>query len=131
RHQLRDHAVREVSIFGHSHGGGSTYDLTELLSQNVTMLPPFTVPYTAYVDAIGNLSDVYLSAETQRPPLSQFHTNLWQPTLTPVHGASIPGSEDNIDVNTQLGRSTSHTTIDDDQYVHSFIRARIETKVAR
>ncbi|MBX9791308.1 MAG: hypothetical protein K2Y37_20505, partial [Pirellulales bacterium] len=131
RHQLRDHAVREVSIFGHSHGGGSTYDLTELLETNQSMLPTFSVPFTAYVDGIKNGSNADPRAEDRRPRLTQFHSNFWQDTPSPVRGITIPGSEDNIGVNTQWGKPDIHTTIDEDQDVLGWIKVRIESKVRR
>jgi len=135
RHQLRDHVVGEVSIFGHSHGGGSTHDLAGYLSQNQSTLPSFSVPFTAYVDAIKNTSDVETAAEDRRPPLSQFHSNFWQwyyyPSPLALHGASIPGSEDDINVNSQWGTSDAHTTMDNNIQIVGAIRGRVESKVSR
>ena len=60
-----------VSIFGYSHGGGSTHDLAERLDINRGSLGTFTMPYTAYIDGISNSSDIDItipSAACRRAP---------------------------------------------------------------
>jgi len=67
-----------VSIFGYSHGGGSTYDLAERLANNAGSIGAFTVPYTAYIDGIENDSDIDLDSERRLPPGTQYHVNYYQ-----------------------------------------------------
>ena len=88
---IQNRDVRELAVFGYSHGGGSTYDLCERLV-DTTSLSPFSVGFTAYIDGIENggsdLMDTVLKTlfgvdsdtdpEMRRPPASDFHLNIYQ-----------------------------------------------------
>ena len=75
---IQNRSVRELAIFGYSHGGGSTYDLCALLDIRRDTISEFSVNFTSYVDAIENDSDTDTDAETRRPPASEFHLNQYQ-----------------------------------------------------
>ncbi|MDI6809939.1 MAG: hypothetical protein QME66_13385, partial [Candidatus Eisenbacteria bacterium] len=67
--------VNQVAIFGYSHGGGSTHDLAERLDNNRGTIGAFTIPFTAYVDAVTQGA---ITQENRRPPGSGFHVNFYQ-----------------------------------------------------
>ncbi len=131
--------VEEVAIYGYSHGGGSTYDLSWLLNENVIgnefdITQPFTVTLTGYIDAITNTT---IGAENRRPPLTDFHVNQYQQN-TGIGGAFLNGGPSNgdddldrsnlLDVN---GNPIVHGTIDDNMTILSFLKTRILQRVTR
>jgi cysteine-rich repeat protein len=103
-----------VSIYGYSHGGGSTHDLAGRLDTNRASIGTFTMPYTAYVDGIRNSSDIDITSETRLPPSTAYHVNYYQRNDFLLRGNSVPGS--NVDVNvstTPWGSGLVHTSVDD------------------
>jgi hypothetical protein len=97
------------------------------LDNNRAGIGTFTIPFTGYLDAIGNISNVYVLAETRRPP-TQFHTNIYQ-TNGSLDGAHVDGAEDNFDVTTRPGMT--HGDLDDDLFVQDIIFQRVLGKVQR
>ncbi len=82
---INDRGVDKVALLGYSRGGGKVYELAEALDGNPAITRPFTIPMTAYVDAINALLalDPYASypkplPEIKRPPLSLYHLNQYQ-----------------------------------------------------
>ena len=59
--QVKKCFVSEIGIFGHSHGGGSTYNLADRLNDRRGAIGGFTIPFKSYVDAIKENS---INAET-------------------------------------------------------------------
>ena len=122
--QKRD--IHIVSIYGYSHGGGSTHDLAQRLDTNRASIGTFTFPYTAYIDAVKNSSDIDLNPEDRLPPATQYHVNYYETNLLP-QGTSIPASNVNIDV----GSGVSHTQIDDLPAVRSGVQDPLVARVTR
>jgi hypothetical protein len=117
--------VSHVAIFGHSHGGGATFDLAGALGYYWFGLVNFTIDFTAYVDAIRNRSDFDPIAEEHLPADTQYHMNYYQHHL-PIHGVAVAGAAENLDVNTtNWGQSLHHTTIDNDPNVIAAVRDRL------
>jgi hypothetical protein len=124
--QIVGNGVRQVAIFGHSHGGGSTYDLASRLDQNRATLGTFTIPFTGYMDALGNQTNVFMDPELRRPPGTAFHTNVYQTTGV-LHGDRVLAADDNFDVTGRPGMT--HADLDDDPFVHEILRTRVFGKV--
>lgn len=109
-----------VSIFGYSHGGGSTHDLAERLDNNRGGIGTFTMPYSAYVDAIENDSDFDIQSETRLPPATGYHVNYYQRNDLLIKGNSVPGANVNINANDQpWGGGLDHGAVDDHPNVRS------------
>jgi len=115
--------VISLAVYGHSWGGGATYDLINRLTTDAgagLIQNPFDIPYTAYIDAVQHSLAAIGAAETRRPPSSQFHVNYYQQIGTPnefinIHGNTVQGANFELDVNTTLwGSLIDHYTIDDD-----------------
>lgn len=103
-----------VSIYGYSHGGGSTHDLAERLDDNRGSIGTFTIPYTAYIDGIGNSSDIDITSETRLPPSTTYHVNYYQRNDFLIRGNSVPGANVDVNVgNTPWGSGLDHGAIDD------------------
>ncbi len=123
-----------VSIFGYSHGGGSTYDLAERLDINRASIGTFTMPYSAYVDAIENDSDIDIQSERRRPLASAYHVNYYQRSDLFIKGNSITtgGAEVDINVNnTPWGGGLVHGEIDDHANVRSGVLDPLLLRVPR
>ena len=121
-----------VSIFGYSHGGGSTFDLAERLAINAGSIGSFTIPYTAYVDAIENDSDIDIESERRRPIGSAYHVNYYQREDFFIRGNSVPGADVDVNVNsTPWGAGIEHTGVDDLANVRSGIRDPLLLRVPR
>ncbi len=118
--------VTQVSIMGYSHGGGSTYMLSEQLANTDLIVNPYSVPFTAYVDAIRQPLINFLP-ETRRPLRSNFHSNQYQTNDKLLHGAQGTG-DDELD-RSSLG--VNHVTIDDHAMVIELLKDRLESKVQR
>ena len=107
--QVKTCFIKELGIFGHSHGGGSTYNLAKLLDEKRNEIGAFTIPYTGYVDAIKENS---VNAEDRFPPSAAYLLNYYQKDGF-IDGFSVPGA-DNHDV-TPWG--LGHGGIDNDARV--------------
>ncbi|MGI8978415.1 MAG: Calx-beta domain-containing protein [Pirellulaceae bacterium] len=133
---INTRGVDKVDIMGYSHGGGSTFVLAWRLEQNTIagsgiadIIKPFSIPFTAYIDAIDDGGPVP-TAETRRPPMSLFHCNQYQRNWTllmPLAG-DRSGGDDDID-RSYLG--VDHVTIDDNTVVLGFLSVRFLQKVTR
>lgn len=135
--QHRD--VKKVAIYGYSHGGGSTYVLSSVLSNNYTAIgSQFTIPYTAYVDAVQDDGIWDPKREQRRPMGSVFHANYYQEGHIADFdygldgGPLIPsmqpdaGYEENVD---QPDPTETHGSIDDEPTILHDIFMRITTKM--
>ena len=81
---------------------------------NRASIGTFTVPYTAYVDAIRNASDIDIASETRRPPTSAYHVNYYERNDFFIKGNSVPGANVDVNVNsTPWGADLDHGGIDD------------------
>ena len=133
---IRDRAVESVVSFGYSHGGGSTYDLSERLDSNRATLGTFDIPFTSYVDGVENDSDFDIQQERRFPPGSAYHANHYQRGSLedffldggPVSGANPPPS--GLDVETTFwGANANHFVVDDYTQVRDFIRLNLDQRV--
>jgi len=112
--QLR--GVKQIAIYGFSHGGGNTHDLAKKLDDNRGAIGTFTIVYTGYVDAIAQPLG---RGEQRRPPASQYHVNYYQTyyALWPFIGHGVPSqppADFTVNVNDMdWGKDLRHTTIDD------------------
>jgi hypothetical protein len=124
-----------VSIFGYSHGGGSTYDLAERLDVNRASIGTFTMPYSAYVDAIENDSDIDIESERRRPRATGYHVNYYERNDFLIKGNSINsggGAEVDVNVNsTPWGGGLGHSEIDDHANVRSGVLDPLLLRVPR
>jgi len=135
---IQTRGVTEVVIFGYSHGGGSTHDLSELLDANRGGIGTFSIPYTSYVDGIDNSSNISTAPELRLPPSSAYHVNQYQHgTLAELFldGGPIPGSippPTGLDVETTVwGAAATHYTVDDFDQVRDLIRNDLIPRVNR
>ncbi len=105
----------------HSHGGGSTYNMSNRLNVNRGAIGGFTIPYTGYIDAIKENS---INAENRFPPSAAHLLNYYQRDGI-LDGAAVPGG-DNHDV-TPWG--LGHGGIDNDARVMGAIEGRAKAKI--
>lgn len=118
---IRERGVGSVAIFGYSHGGGSTYDLAELLDLSRPALGVFEIEYTSYVDSVSNNSDFDTAQELRRPPSTAFHLNHYQRGVfvedLGLDGGPVPDSNpppSGLDVETTpWGVGATHFEVDD------------------
>jgi hypothetical protein len=111
---IQGRGITVVTIFGYSHGGGSTHDLAQRLDNNRGSIGTFTFPYTAYIDGIRNSSDIDIASETRLPPATQYHVNYYQRNDLFIRGNSVPGANVDVNVNnTPWGGGLAHSSIDD------------------
>jgi len=114
---VQSRGVGSVSIYGYSHGGGSTADLAARLNANRATIGTFVIPFTAYVDGIQNDSDFDLGIETELPASTQYHANYYHGSgcgFPPLCGGPVPGADLNLNVNTTAwGAGLTHYTVDD------------------
>jgi hypothetical protein len=131
---IQERGVTDVAIMGYSHGGGSTYGLSWRLSRNTVVgsgvsdiTNAFSIVFTGYIDAIDD-GGPSPGAETRRPLLSQFHCAQYEQNnvLGFLNGAPS-GGDDDMD-RSYLG--VTHTTIDDNTIVLSWLRTRLRQKVS-
>jgi hypothetical protein len=133
---IKERAVDEVAIFGHSWGGGATYLISNALTNNAASIGTFSIKYTAYVDAAQfRVARLPVPAETRPPAGSAWHVNMYQRTdPTSTKGAPTvplaPGKGQNIDVFT-WDALAKHTTIDNLIQVKNKIANDVKTRVAR
>ncbi len=119
--------VHVVSIYGYSHGGGSTHDLAERLNNNRGSIGTFTLPYTAYIDGVENDSDIDLEWESRLPPTTQYHVNYYQRNFIPM-GTSVSGANVNINLSSS---GVQHGEIDDRSDVRSGVQQALVQHVPR
>jgi cysteine-rich repeat protein len=111
---VRDRGTGSVAIFGYSHGGGSTHDLAGRLNSNRGSIGSFSIDYTAYIDGIGNSSDIDITSETSLPPSTAYHVNYYQRSDLFLRGNSVSGADVNVNVNnTPWGGGLDHGAVDD------------------
>lgn len=135
---IKNRGVTQVAIFGYSHGGGSTHDLAEKLDIHSAGIGAFSVPFTAYIDAVENdyclvIDRSFLGPELRRPPGSAYHVNFYQEGLLDFHGGPIidrlpQDYEKNVD---SLTPTHTHKTIANDASILGFIEARLATFVQK
>lgn len=135
---IRNRSVRELAIFGYSHGGGSTYDLCERLHVQRTHIGAFSIEFTSYVDGIQNHAGS-LFAERRKPLASRFHANQYQrrgflprdfPKGRPVASSEPPTSGLHVE-DRPWGEGAGHYDIDDFAQVRDFIRETLAVRVSR
>ncbi|OGV44928.1 MAG: hypothetical protein A2X46_17320 [Lentisphaerae bacterium GWF2_57_35] len=130
---VENRGVTAVAVIGYSHGGGSTFRISDRMAADQTA---FNLVFTAYIDAITQPL-LNATAENRRPVGSSFHANYYQvaqmndsPLFLDGTPSTPPGAgfEDNVDDPTV---TEGHTTIDDAQIVHDGIRTRLFQQVNR
>jgi len=137
---IQDNRISNLAIAGYSHGGGSTYDISNLLNENreeITRM--FYIQLTAYIDAV---SQPYAGVETRWPTSSHSQSTFYQDNDWTLHGGptAYPGYGtvyDNCHVNCLnqgccgygWGDLLGHTTIDDAQQVLNRIETLIPTQL--
>ena len=121
-----------VSIYGYSHGGGSTHDLADRLNTDRASIGTFTMPYTAYVDAIRNSSDIDIRSETRLPPSTAYHVNYYQRNDLFIRGDSVSGADVDVNVtSTPWGSGLDHGAIDDHPNVRDGVLQPLLARVPR
>lgn len=133
RNSINNQGYTEVALLGYSHGGGSVYDLSLLLMQESTppfgtIIQPFTISMTSYIDAIETGTTL---SENRRPELSEYHLNQFQMNGIALVGVPTADSElldDDIDVSSG---GLVHQTIDDNMDVLNLVAFKVRQKVTR
>ena len=133
---ITNRMVDRVAIFGYSHGGGSTYDLSERLDVNRAGIGIFEILVTSYVDAVQNDSDVDVDQELRRPPSTGWHANHYQVgSFTDIFldGGPVPNSNPaptglNVET-TPWGASSTHFQVDDFVQVRSYIETNLVERI--
>ncbi len=133
---VQNRIVDEVGIFGYSHGGGSTYDLSDRLDMNRAGIGVFDIVFTSYVDGVSNDSDFDMFQETRRPPSTDYHANHYQVgSLIDIFldGGPVPNSDPpptglNVET-TPWGALSTHYDVDDFVQVRDFIEANLLPRV--
>lgn len=135
---IRTRAVSEVGVYGHSHGGGSVFYISESLNSNRVSIGMFTIKVTAYVDAISNEGTTDYDPETNRPPSTAYHANYYETNSATdirvgyLNGEAVPEANVNLNVNTTAwGATLGHTTIDTSTNVHRLVIDKIIGNVSR
>lgn len=124
--RLRNFSRLQFALVGHSHGGGSVYDLSEKLKRDFGPTPDFDMFMTGYIDAIDNFDDAATACEDTLPALTAHHVNLYQRESFLLKGCSVPGSAPDLDVNTlSCVLNTKHAIIDDCEVVHAILTNRL------
>jgi hypothetical protein len=122
--------ANSVAIIGYSHGGGSTFNVSEALDNDPTA---FNLNFTAYIDAVTQDA---ITQENRRPVNSAFHVNYYQEGSLAdgwLDGGPIdnpPGADLEVNVDDPVATET-HTTIDDDASVHEGITTRLYQRINR
>jgi hypothetical protein len=130
---VQNRNVQEIAIFGYSHGGGSTYDLADLLDVNRPSIGVFDIVFTSYVDSVSNDSDFDMAQELRRPPSSAYHLNHYQHGVfledLGLDGGPVPDSNPpptGLDVETTAwGAGATHFEVDDFVQVRDLIEATL------
>ena len=145
---IQNRSVRELAVFGYSHGAGSTFDLCELLDRHRRAIGTFSVSFTAYVDGTRNSSNWNLLAERRPPPASEFHANFYQQGLLPPRDwpqgepmVSPQPPASGLDIKTVVwglnietvdwGKYATHYNIDDLAPVRDLILTELTAQVGR
>jgi hypothetical protein len=129
---VNERGVTQVAVFGYSHGGGSTHDLSGRVQTEMQL----GVHFTSYVDAIRNTNDYDMNQELRRPPGSQHHVNQYQHgTLADGWldgGPSDPAADWELDVETTAwGADATHHVVDDYHEVRDQIETRLRNMITR
>ncbi len=131
---VQKRSVRELAIFGYSHGGGSTYHLCERLNDFRANIGTFSISFTSYVDGIRNEADIDPRVERRRPPMTSFHANQYQQRDWlqggPVAGSTPPPTGLRVET-VRWGRGADHYNIDDLEEVRDFIHTQLTAHVSR
>ncbi|MCP4247582.1 MAG: hypothetical protein GY778_11085 [bacterium] len=135
---IQNRGVGEVAIFGYSHGGGSTYDLADLLDINRPTLGVFDIRFTSYVDSVSNNSDIDVGQELRRPPATDYHLNHYQHGTFGdfwLDGGPVPNSNPpptGLDVETTAwGANATHFEVDDFGQVLDLMETSLIPRVTR
>jgi pimeloyl-ACP methyl ester carboxylesterase len=123
---VQNRSVTNVAIFGHSWGGGATYDLANALQGTI---PAQSLRFTAYIDAIvtGAIGIPNVTPppppQTQIPPGSTYHVNYYETIGWPPGAACNPAANFDLNVNTTgWGAALDHNGIDNEE---QHVRRRI------
>ena len=133
---VQKRSVRELAIFGYSHGGGSTYNLCARLNDLRADIGTFSISFTSYVDAVRNAGFMDFRVELRRPLTTGFHANQYQLNFLsllsggPVAGSAPPPSGRRVDT-APWGRGVDHYSIDDLKQVRDFIHTQLTAHVDR
>lgn len=130
--------VSGVAVFGYSHGGGSTYDLSDRLDNNRAGIGVFEIAVTSYVDGVENDSDFDVQQELRRPPSTAYHANHYQVGSFSdffLDGGPVPNSDPtpsglNVET-TPWGAGATHFLVDDYAQVRGFIETNLVGRLSR
>ena len=134
---IRDRSVGTVALFGYSHGGGSTYDLADLLDISRPALGVFEIVFTSYVDSVSNNSDFDTGQELRRPPSTAYHLNHYQHGSIfedlGLDGGPVPYSippPTGLDVETTpWGANATHFQVDDFVQVLGLLESSLQAAI--
>jgi hypothetical protein len=128
--QARDKRfVSHVGLYGHSTGGGKTYDVGKYISEEESAL---TLDATVYIDA----TRFPIFAETRHPG-SSFHASYYETVDFPHGAATNPGPAKNVDVNVDRNWATpenpviEHTEIDNVSELHNEVNEDFNANMTR
>jgi hypothetical protein len=135
---VQHRGVGEIAIFGYSHGGGATYNLSNRLDFDRPGLGVFEISFTSYVDSVRATSDIDTAQELRRPPSTVYHLNQYQHGVFledfGLDGGPVPDSHPpptGLDVETTpWGAGCDHFEVDDFLQVRMLIEQELETWVS-
>jgi hypothetical protein len=134
---IQNRLVSQVAIFGYSHGGGSTHDLSNRLDVNRAGIGIFEIQFTSYADGVRNSSDFDVNRELRRPPSTGYHANHYQHGTFAdffLDGGPVPNSNPaptGQDVEAIFwGVGSTHFTVDDYVQVRDYIRDSLLANIA-
>ena len=130
---IKHRQVGYVGIFGYSSGGGATYDLAEMMSEEQE-INQNVLRFTSYVDAYNDWERRL--QETRRPLGTAFHLTQYQlnkfPTGAPTRDAQQHDLNiDRSNLKTPLNDPVDHYTIDDHEVVIRTIINELTNRLPR
>jgi hypothetical protein len=121
-----DRHIQQVAILGYSQGGGAVYELANLLQLFAAPRGPrpgfpYSLDFTAYIDAVKHDDKNAGVSEDRRPPQSGYHVNYFQYPSSffvrrrPLSFFGVPSPPPSFNTNvltTTWGSRLDHYTID-------------------
>lgn len=121
---IQNHGITKVLLFGHSHGDGQVYKVSDALKNE-----QYNLIHTVYVDAIDASSNADPGAEVRRPLGALRHSNYYQQNTWHFNGAPtnpVTQGDLSLFVTAQpWGVTLEHQTMDNDPTIIRLVTDRL------